>query len=169
VNIERIIDVQMGIDIIREPDLEKRIAVEAFLSRDRSTIYVDDYTQDWLGNRYRFTLAHEIGHFELHKALYDTATFRTPEEWREFQQRIDPRLKARYEHQANCFAGLVLTPAELLIAALNEASHVVRGRWYEIDLDDEADRSFVIPHVARRLKVSGDVIERRGKFDGLWR
>jgi hypothetical protein len=168
VNIERIIDVAMQIDIVREPELTKRLDLEGFLTRDRKTIYVDDYTQDVLENRYRFTLAHEVGHHELHKAIYTKADFQTIPEFKDFLRRLPEQVKARLEYQANCFAGLILAPATQLASAVSEAAFRARSRWYEVDLNEAADRGYIIPIVARRLAVSGDVVEIRGRFDGLW-
>jgi len=169
VNIERIVDVGMGIDIVREPRLTERIDVEGFLSRNRRTIYIDDYTQDVLENRYRFTLAHEIGHHELHDAIYRRATFQTVEEFKDFLASLPEQAKARMEFQANCFAGLVLAPKEQLESAVTEAAFRARSRFYETDITDPVDRGYLVPTVARRLGVSGDVIERRGQFDKLWK
>lgn len=168
VNIEKIVDVKMGIDIVREPGLTARIDVEGFLSRNRKTIYIDDYTHDVLENRYRFTLAHEAGHHELHHSVYGRADFETVEEFKLFLKTLPEKVKARLEFQANCFAGLVLAPKEQLCSAVSEAAYRARSRFYETDIRDPTDRGYLIPTVARRLGVSGDVIERRGKFDGLW-
>jgi hypothetical protein len=168
VDVEHILDVRMGIDIVREPNLTDRIQVEGFLSRNRRTIYVDDYTQDVLEKRYRYTLAHEAGHHELHQWIYDRADFKTVEEFKSFLGSIPESVKALVEFQANCFADFLLAPKEQLRSAIQEAAFRARSRFYETDIQDPVDRGYLMPIVTRRLKVSGDLIERRGRHDGLW-
>jgi Zn-dependent peptidase ImmA (M78 family) len=168
INVERIVDARFQIDIIPVPGLKDQIGVEGFLSRDRDAIYVDERVSNAVPSRYRFTLAHEIGHLVLHEALYRAADFKTPAEWLEFQSSLPEQDYSRYEFQAYCFGGLLLAPKVPLAKAVQEAVAKAKGSGYEIRLEDPADRDYVAEWVGRRFGVSGDVIVRRGKYDGLW-
>lgn len=84
-----------------------------------------------------FTLAHEIGHFLLHK----TNSFRI--DFQDYSKEGDPD---NQETEANFFAGTLLMPKDKLILAINNAS----------SLDDVADRFAVSrPAVEARLKWLG--------------
>ena len=75
--IEKIIEFQLKLDIIPIPGLHKVFDIDGFLSSDRTGISVDDGIYHSRIGRYRFTLAHEIGHFILHKGLYEQHIFKT--------------------------------------------------------------------------------------------
>jgi Zn-dependent peptidase ImmA (M78 family) len=62
VPIENIAEFSMGINIIPIPGLQKLIDVEGFISSDFSSITVDQFVMEERETRYRFTIAHEIGH-----------------------------------------------------------------------------------------------------------
>ena len=67
VPIEEIIDLDFNIDIIPLPGVQDLCDVEGFISPDFKAIYVDKYVYDNRPYRFRFTLAHEIGHLIIHK------------------------------------------------------------------------------------------------------
>src|SRR2546422_9709528 len=168
INVERIVDARFQIDIIPVPGLKDQIGVEGFLSRDRDAIYVDERVSNAVPSRYRFTLAHEIGHLVLHEALYRAADFKTPAEWLEFQSSLPEQDYSRYEFQAYCFGGLLLAPKTPLANAVQEAVLKAKRGNYEVNLKEPADRDYVADWVGKKLEVSGEVIARRGKDDGLW-
>src|SRR5206468_4273338 len=67
VDIEGIIDVGYGINIIPRHGLMERFQIDAFISRDLTEIVVDKGVYDQRPpNRYRFSLAHEFAHLILH-------------------------------------------------------------------------------------------------------
>ena len=169
INVERIVDARLKIDIIPVPGLRDQIGVDGFLSRDRDAIYVDERVSNAIPSRYRFTLAHEVGHLVLHEELYKVADFTTPAEWLEFQSSLLEKDYSRYEFQAYCFGGLMLAPKVALANAVQEAVLKAKRSSYEVDLEDPADRAYIADWVGKKFGVSGDVIARRGKYDGLWR
>lgn len=168
VNVERIVDARLKIDIIPVPGLRDEIGVDGFLSRDRDAVYVDERVSNAVPSRYRFTLAHELGHLVLHEELYECADFHTPAEWLEFQESLPDRDYSRYEFQAYCFGGLILVPKDPLASTVQEAVLKAKRRGYNVDLEDPADRAYVADWVGKAFGVSADVITRRGKYDGLW-
>ena len=66
--IEEIIELKIGLNIFPYPRLFKDHALNGYLSHDLTTINVDDYQYEQLNEKYRFTLAHELGHYILHKS-----------------------------------------------------------------------------------------------------
>ena len=154
--------------IIPVPGLRDQIGVDGFLSRDRNAIYVDERVSNAIPSRYRFTLAHEVGHLVLHEELYRVADFTTPAEWLEFQSSLLEKDYSRYEFQAYCFGGLILVPQGALADAVQAAVLKAQRGGYNVDLADPADRAYVADWIGKKFEVSADVILRRGKYDGLW-
>src|SRR2546426_1751732 len=133
INVERIVDARLKIDIIPVPGLRDEIGVDGFLSRDRDAIYLDERVSNAIPSRYRFTLAHEVGHLVLHEELYKVADFTTPAEWLEFQSSLLEKDYSRYEFQAYCFGGLMLSPRVALSNAVQEAVLKAKRSSYEGD------------------------------------
>ena len=65
--IETILEADLGIQIIPLLGIKERYGIEGWLSMDGAEIVVDDVTMDRFPARYNFTLAHELGHFLLHR------------------------------------------------------------------------------------------------------
>jgi len=118
VNIELIIE-QMAIDIVPLPGLRENFDTDGWLTPDETTIYIDEWEADHRTNRARFTLAHEVGHRELHSSLLREVrtVIQTISEWQAFVGNLPDDVRSQFEFQANCFAGLVLVPGNHLSAA----------------------------------------------------
>jgi Zn-dependent peptidase ImmA (M78 family) len=115
VPVELIVERQ-GIDIFPLVGLRQNYDIDGFTSADRKMIYVDEWSSKWLENRYRFTLAHELGHVILHGDLLDShsSSVKSLEQWLHLRQSIDEASWRRFEWQANYFAGHLLVPSKAL-------------------------------------------------------
>lgn len=84
--------------------------------------------------RYRFTLAHETGHWQLHRQLYqhraDQPTFPDAAEQADYVCRSSDR--SPVEWQANCFASCLLMPREMV----KQAWQQWRGALEPVYLDE---------------------------------
>lgn len=122
VNIERIVDVVLGIQIMPVGELEKFFGVNAFILSDWSAVYVDRdlYMDEKRQNRLRFSLAHELGHFILHKKIYEDLKIKTKEEFYQFIEQIPREQYSYLETQAQKFASFLLVPRERLMAEKNK-------------------------------------------------
>ena len=173
VNVERIVDARTQVDIVSVPDMKAQADVTGFLSHDMATIYVDDRVADPnRGNlsHYRFTLAHEIGHWYLHEHLYQAAGHADPEAMMPFIKSVPARDRSFYEWQARSFAGLVLLPRWALDDLLARAVQHAQDEGFEgLDLAVEAHRDYVAEWIGRRASVSAAVVLYRGGFDAHWR
>lgn len=170
VDIEHIIDVGFGVDIVPLYQLYELVDVGGFITADASEIYVDRdvYEHDKLYH-YRFTLAEELAHGYLHQDLLKSADFNSPDEWLEFQESIPENDRKWYEWQAKSFAGLILVPPEALGEKIDDAKQLAHAKGMNpIDLDHPPTREYLAEWVGRRFDVSGDVILRRGQYDGFW-
>lgn len=141
----------------------------AYLSPDLTEIRVDEYVYTNRPTRYRFSLAHEIGHRELHADLFGEFKFSDIASWKRFMTDTIPLEQYRYmEFHANSFAGLILVPA----AELREKffDFVERAQKNGIDFDEPGTgaREFVEEQIAGIFEVSAEVIHKRIEFDKLW-
>lgn len=71
----------------------------------------------WMGlcfridiQRYRYSLAHEVGHIYLHKNILGPFQFDSVVDWAEFIDRMDGSVHSKLEYQGYSFGGLVLVP-----------------------------------------------------------
>lgn len=71
VDVEHIADVGLCLDIVAVQYLHSGYGIDGFLSSYRRAIYVDSAVQEHsILYRYRFTIAHELGHYFLHERLF---------------------------------------------------------------------------------------------------
>lgn len=171
VDVEHIVDVVLGIDVVPVPDLLARFEVDGLLAADRSEIWMDDqiYREKYALYRRRFTLAHELGHWYLHRPLFESASFGSLDEWKDFLRSIPEPDYFWYEQQAYWFGGLILVQEEPLSVEFESAVRLAGEKGYELDLESEAHCAYVADHIGRRFDVSRHVIVRRGYYDGLWK
>jgi len=161
VPIEEIIEFQMNIDIFPIQGLHTILDIDGFTISDLSTIYVDDFVYKSRPGRYRFTLAHEVGHIILHKEIYSKANFQNIKEWKDFINSISDKDHSWLEYHAYTFGGLVLVPGEHLIR-LTEF-YVNRIQKEDISLSENWDFAWdrIADQLAKDFEVSTQVIEKR--------
>ena len=133
VPIEEIVEFEFNINIVPVLALQREFEVEGFTSSDLKNVYVDEYVYTNYLNRYRFTLAHEIGHIVLHKNLYRTNRFSSIAEWKEFINSMTEEEHGWIEYQGYAFAGLILVPRENFIKHTNEWVKRIKGKGISIE------------------------------------
>ena len=165
VPIEQIVEFKLHLDIVPLPGLEDAFSVVGFTSSDLREISVDQHVYEHQPGRYRFTLAHEVGHVVLHAGLFKAHRFRGIEAWKRFLKEL-PELDYRWlEWQAYSFGGLVLVPAKALKRETQEAAAQVKAQ--SINAEYDFANALVIDMVATRFDVSSEVIERRLTYDKI--
>ena len=168
--IEFIIEGKLGMDIIPIPGLKRGFAIEAFVSKNLLEICVDEHTYSTSERRYRFSLAHELGHKFLHAEVWDQlGRFQTIEEWREIRSTEIPENEYGYlEFHANSFAGMILAPTAPLTAKFE--SCISMAKKAGIDLSDPrvGGRDNVEAFIGREFNLSSAVIHRRLEYLDLW-
>ncbi len=168
-DIERIIEANLGMDIVPMPGLQESYDIDGFITRDLTEIRVDEYVYLNREHRYRFTLAHELGHKVLHGELWQSFDFHSVAEWKEAVTASIPEKEYSYiEFHANTFAGLILVPPVPLATSFAAAIEMVRS--VGLDPRDEATgvREHVEKYIGKEFKVSGMVVHRRLEADQLW-
>ena len=168
VDIDHILDVGLRIDVVPVPYLLDDSEIDGLLAADRTAIWVDEFVYHNRLHRYRFTLAHELGHLWLHRDLYEAASFTSIDEWKAFIASIPDEDYGWYEWQANCFGGLVLVSRDQLAEKIVETLDMARSRGFEPDMQEESQRRVIAEWIGRRFEVSAEVILKRGAYDGHW-
>jgi len=112
--IEEIVEFRLGINIVPLPGLQFRIGSVGFITSDLTEIDVDQEVAERYASRYRWTIAHEVGHLLLHRPLYEAQSFSTADQWKQWVGSIPDRLYRRLEAQANTIAAQMLMPARAL-------------------------------------------------------
>ena len=154
VDVEAICD-NLGIGILPIVGLSRNFRVDAFISADFKTIYVDSREFEKDSHRYRFSVAHELGHFILHKKYCPDGVDDLKEWFRIFRRFINNYA----EFQANYFAGSLLVPEAELVRVLNDGFDGSFARNYWNASSSELGR--ILMKVRRHFRVSDDVIARR--------
>ena len=165
--IEEIAEFQMGINIIPLPGLHRVLEVDGLILSNLSDLYVDEFVYNSRPGRYRFTLAHEIGHIVLHKNIYAKAKFGNMQEWKDFINSISDKDHSWLEYHAYTFGGLVLVPKEHLV---EHTQHYVNYILNEgISLKETWDFAWdrIADQLAKDFEVSTQVIEKRLSKDGI--
>jgi len=143
------------------------VQVDGFISSDLTCIQVDQFVLEKRVNRYRFTLAHELGHWYLHRGLYAELRFRSVSYWKQFQIEVDETDYGWLEYQAYAFAGLVLVPTGHLKAQFQSASTVAERIGFSREGEPEAFYEFVVETLRETFEVSDAVIVKRLRAENL--
>lgn len=174
VEIEELLEFKLKKNICPIPGLLDTYEIDGWTSNDLSTIYVDEFIYKSRETRYRFTLAHELGHVVLHKDIYKTHRISTIEEWRDFCKEVDETSYAWLESQAYNFAGLILVPSSHLKEQFQMILNKFRSKFETAirkGLTKDKYMDYFIDFLSTQLSlifnVSKDVIEKRLNKDSL--
>lgn len=124
--------------------------------------------------RYRFTVAHELGHWNLHRHYFLADTGQP----RLFDEKAEPSIVCRtssrkdpMEWQADMFSGYLLMPEEMVLAAWqarqgNLEPYVAEKEMADLSArwglaEDERPTVDVSRELARRFNVSGQAMQIR--------
>ena len=155
------------INIVPVLGLQREFEVEGFTSGDLKNIYVDEYTYTDRITRYRFTLAHEMGHIVLHRHSQRAHKFSSIHGWKEFINSLTEEEHSWLEYQGYAFAGLVLVPKQSLIKYTNEWTKKIKDKGISMEKNWDFAWELITEHVAKVFLVSPDVIEKRLEKDAV--
>jgi hypothetical protein len=178
VPIEDIIEFTLGIDIVPFPSLEAAFGVAGTLGGGLHTIVVDQWLLDRQTTRYRFTLAHEIGHLVLHRRILDeldqewqSAPVKDSQTWLLLLNNIDLNTFQWMETQANWWANFILIPNDHFLEEFEKERLRIVQEWETRGLGTEfpitAVSSIISKTLAKIFDVSPSAIETRIGKDGL--
>lgn len=173
VDVFSVVELQLRLDVIPFDDLLAKYRIDAALTQDFTGMYVDaesyvfwERGPVWKQNRLRFTVAHEVGHWILHRDYAARVKFTSFEQFARHFKGDDP---SRYwlEQEANEFAGRLLVPVERLRECFDQFAlqiNAIMPNW----LGSEDLRIKFAEQVAPRFGVHTQSILTRLDREGLW-
>ncbi len=167
INVDLPVEAAFGLDIIPIPGYKSLAGVDGALSADLSSITIDQWVMEDRPNRYRFTLAHELGHRILHADLIGALVEHGTGHWKQAVQAIDAQSYSLIERQANLFAGHLPAPTQPLLDHYRVMAE--RALAHGIRLDEAGDYAMqqVAAAIADVFKVSAEVITIRLREAGI--
>lgn len=167
VKIDEIIEYQIGLDIVPVPGLLDGYDVDGWLSKDRATIYVDEFVYLNRENRYRFSLAHEVAHWLVHKDIYDLLDFSSAAGWKQVLAEFPQSQLGFFEYQAYALGGLILVSADHLEAAFERLANDAFSAGVDIAELTREQRQPFDRELGKIFGVSPGVIARRLEKENL--
>jgi hypothetical protein len=161
VAIELIVERDYKMDIVPIRGLQNAFNIDAFISRDMTSISVDDSVLDNRLNRYRFSLAHELGHRVLHREILGAMEFKTIEEWKSQIVQFPEPEYGNLEYQANTFANCQLVPEESLDRLFREALQRIKDAGMNPANQQDVCLDSMATWLGRQFEVSRDVVLNR--------
>jgi hypothetical protein len=161
----------VGLRVEPIQSLRKAGDVDALLRGDLATVIVDadEYMDDRMLNRIRFSMAHELGHFILHADLYRGMAHDSIDAWSDFVERVPEEQWGFVELHAYEFAGRLLVPSDGVRTEITAAAKVAENAGFmKWDETGDAAREYMSNSIARTFGVSSQVIEKRIIREKLW-
>ena len=161
VPIEEIVEIKLEISIVPKMGMLSQHGIDAFLSSDLSELYIDHDHYMSQTNRSRFTLAHEIGHYVLHKDIIRSVS--TLKEWQDYL--LGPGTgRAILEVQSDNFSGCLLMPQPEIIEEFHVQETIAIEKFKAASIpkpDDKTLVSFIANKIALQFNVSQKAAEIR--------
>ena len=158
VDIELIVERELKLDLIPLPSLKRITGTEAFLSGDLSEIIFDNERPEV---RIRFSIAHEVGHFVLHKDQINILRATSYENWKDIIKSIPGPIWGRAEYQASEFAGRLLVPKQALIQSIMKRKSLIK-KAKEILNDDSASLiEYLASNISKEFSVADKMMSIR--------
>jgi Zn-dependent peptidase ImmA (M78 family) len=173
VDVFSVVELQLRLDVIPFDDLLAKYRIDAALTQDFTGLYVDTESYVfwekgpvWKQNRLRFTVAHEIGHWVLHRDYATKVKFASFDQFARHFKGEDP---ARYwlEQEANEFAGRLLIPVQRLRELFDQFAGQIAAimpNW----LQSEDLRFKFAEQVAPKFGVHTQSVLTRLDRESLW-
>ena len=161
VDIEYIADVKLKLDIILVKGLQEQCDIDALISSNWQIVYIDHdrYLDNRYQNRLRFSLAHEIGHFVLHKGIYNGFKIKDSKDLRRLLEQIPQEQYGYLEVQANKLANYLLVPRDKLIIERDKVLKKYKSLAEMEGMDKKTLNSYLTVPISKIFGVSESVIE----------
>jgi Zn-dependent peptidase ImmA (M78 family) len=139
------------------------------VSRNELYVNLNRYLDDRNENRLRFTFAHELGHFVLHRSILEELSLQTIDDYMEFLDAEKDEAYSRYEFQAHEFAGRLVVPRDILRERFDKLiSSVPADQRPVVTRNLDYSKELVSKKICGDFGVSWIVIAIRLEREGLW-
>ena len=166
-------EIDLGLDPIPFDDLTAKYRVQAAIKADFTGIYLDaeqyklmEMGPDWKLNRLRFTVAHELAHYFLHRDLAQKEHFASLPDFARWNENYGGK-KYTVEQDANEFAGRLLVPETRLKTYFDEFAPAAEKLVPNFVASGPLRDKFA-EKIAPRFGVNSQVIAIRLERDPIW-
>ena len=170
VDVMEVVEFELGLEFRAVTSLRTDDDIDALLLGDWQTIMVDQglFMDDRYSNRLRFSIAHELGHYVLHRDVFKQIPRATTEEWIIFMRDLPEKEYSFIEFHACEFAGRFMVPPDALKNELEKALLCVEQNGLSRCSLEDAHLAHIANGIAKAFDLSSEVIERRIRNEGLW-
>lgn len=161
VPIEDIVEKELGIRVIPTPGLKRLFGPDSYICVNSKLIIVDEKAYFNGDYRCRFTYAHEVGHFVLHRDVAGFGDIKDVNGYLQFQNALTGKDEQKLEFQAYFFAGYILLP-QVIFRAVGEKLIKEAGGMSTLSL---ADIASICEILSEKFQVSCEVIFRQIKYE----
>jgi len=139
--------------------LQKSCDSDALITSNWDSIYVDydKYSDERYSNRLRFSFAHEIGHFILHRDIYKNFGIKNLKDFYRFIEEFPSDQYGYLESQANKFANHLLIPRERL--SEEKARELNIKKDFLKKIDNKIINTYLAVPIAKIFGVSENAAE----------
>ena len=166
-------EIDLGLDPIPFDDLTTKYRVEAAITADFTGIYLDaeqyalmERGPVWKLNRLRFTVAHELAHYFLHRELPQPENFASLPAFARWTESYGGQ-KYDAEQEANEFAGRLLVPDTRLKECFDEFAPEAEKLGPHFMASGSLRDKFS-EKIAPKFGVNSQVVAIRLDRDGIW-
>ena len=166
-------ELDLGLNPIPFDGLTAKYRVEAAITADFTGLYLDaeqyalmEKGPEWKLNRLRFTVAHELAHYFLHRDLPQPENFVSMAAFARWTADYGGK-KFTAEQEANEFAGRLLVPVTRLQACFDEFAPAVRKLIPNFEASSQLRDQFATT-IAPKFGVNSQVITVRLDRDAIW-
>jgi len=152
VDVEKIIESKLCIKIFPIPRLMQIAAVDAFITSKWDVVYVDEFYYFNREKRFRFTLAHELGHFILHKETYEGFNIKSSEDYSNYLNNMSEESYRLFERQADKFASYLLVPRNILAKEIKKI--IQEDKKYSIFKEETTQINYFTYSLFKKFNVS---------------
>lgn len=173
VDVLTLAEIELRLDIVPFDDLWIKYRRDAALMHDFTGIYVDAENYDllergplWKHRRLRFSLAHEIGHFILHREIAAGLNFTSFDAFAQWTNASNGPQRT-LELEADEFAGRLLVPPMRLQGEMESFAPRLKDampHWFT----NPAVRSAFAESMTQVFEVCAQSIEIRLDREGIW-
>jgi hypothetical protein len=170
VDVLALVEFELDLEIRTITGLKEDADVDALLLGDWKTLILDQqqFLDDRFTNRLRFSIAHELGHFALHKEVFQSIPRASADEWISFMLEMPEKEYGLLEFHANEFAGRLLVPFENLKTQFTSVLDELESTGFKRQQLSDEHISYLCVPLAKHFAVSQEVIERRLIKERLW-
>jgi Zn-dependent peptidase ImmA (M78 family) len=165
--VEEIIELKLELNIFPFPRLYKDHGLNGFLSYDLTTIYVDEVQFNQFNEKYRYTLAHELGHYVLHRVCYEDLIFQSIEDYVNWRMTLPTDEVGWFETQGEWFAGQLLVPSNQLIDICKKVVAKHEDDFKKLSSIPDDIWSYISIEIADYFDVNPPVVENRIKKENI--